>query len=129
MRDGFAGKLGLALLVGFVSLQEVVQLSQERVALNAVDHAGFLDSLTAGRGAAQAMHADGEEQGGSLRSNIQNIADDGILFNFDSHDNMTSYAQIQLIITAFAGKYKRELHNLLRNSWRMRQMIDFLLRK
>jgi hypothetical protein len=54
-----------------------------------VDHAGFLNSLTPGRGAAQAVHANGKEQGSSMGRDIQNIANDGILFDFNSHD-MTS---------------------------------------
>jgi hypothetical protein len=56
-----------------------------------VDHAGFLHGLTPGRGAAQAVHADGEEQGSSLRGNIQNIADDSSLFDFNSHDNSLQF--------------------------------------
>ena len=74
-------------LVSLVCLHEVIQLSQEAIALDAVDHAGFLNGLAPGRGAAQAVHADGKEQGSSLGSNIQNIADDGFFFNLDSHKN------------------------------------------
>ena len=48
---------------GLVGLQEVVQLGQEGLAVHTVDHAGFLNGLAPGRGAAQAVHADGEEQG------------------------------------------------------------------
>ena len=65
----------------------MVQLSQERLALDAVDHAGLLDGFTPGRGAAQAVHADGEEQGRGLGRDIQHITDNGGLFNFNSHDN------------------------------------------
>jgi len=81
--------LFLFCLVGFVSLQEVIQLRQERLAVNAVNSAGFLDGLTPGRGAAKAVHADGEKQGGSLRSDVQHITDNSIFFNLNSH-NMTS---------------------------------------
>jgi hypothetical protein len=98
-------KLGLALLVGFVSLQEVVQLSQESIAIDAVDHAGFLYGLTPGRGATQAMHADGEEQRSSVGCDVQNITDDGFFFNLNSHD-MTSYSISPPIITAAFGKNK-----------------------
>jgi len=71
-----SGVLGFVGLVGF---QEMVQLGEERLALNAVDHAGFLHGFSPGRGAAQAVHADGEEQRGGLRSHVQDIADDGVL--------------------------------------------------
>jgi hypothetical protein len=37
------------------------------------------------------MHADGEEQRGSLRCHIQNITDDGSLFNLNSHDNSLQF--------------------------------------
>ena len=40
--------LGVLLSVGLVSLQEVVQLGQEGVAVDTVDHAGFLDGFAAG---------------------------------------------------------------------------------
>ena len=89
MRDGVAGKLSLALLVGLVGLQEVVQLCQESIGVDAVDHAGLLHSLTPGRGAAQAVHADGEEQGSGVGCDIQHITNDGLFFNLNSH-NMTS---------------------------------------
>jgi hypothetical protein len=59
-----------------------------------VNHAGFLNGLVAGAGAAQAVHADGEEQGSGLRRHIQNIADDSSLFNLNSHDN-----DLQFVIT------------------------------
>ena len=63
----------------------MVQLSQEGLAVNTVNHAGFLHGLTPGRGAAQAVHTDGEEQGSGLRRYVQNVADDGFFFNFNSH--------------------------------------------
>ena len=79
-------KLRLLLgLVGFVGLQEVVELRQEAVAFDAVHHAGLLHGFTPGRGAAQAVHTDGEEQGSGLRRYVQNVADDGFFFNFNSH--------------------------------------------
>ena len=64
----------------------MVELGEERLALDAVYHAGFLYGLTPGRGAAQAMHTDGEEQRRALGRDIQNISDNGVLFNFHSHD-------------------------------------------
>jgi hypothetical protein len=33
------------------------------------------------------VHADGEEQGSGLGCDIQNVADDGGLFDFNSHNN------------------------------------------
>jgi hypothetical protein len=38
-------------------------------------------------GAAQAVHADGEEQGSGVGGDIQNITDDGGFFDLNSHDN------------------------------------------
>ena len=67
----------------------MVQLCQERLAVDAVNSAGFLYGLTAGRGAAQSMHTDGEEQGSRVGRDVQNVADDSGFFNFNSH-NMTS---------------------------------------
>jgi hypothetical protein len=52
------------------------------------------------------VHADSEEQGSSLRCNIQNIANDGFLFDLNSH-NMTSYHDSCPIITLPPGKNKR----------------------
>ena len=70
----------LLCLGSLVSLQEVVQLGQERLAVHAVNHAGFLNGLTTGRGAAQAVHTDGKEQGSGLRSDVQNVTNDGAFF-------------------------------------------------
>ena len=63
----------------------MVQLGQEGLAVHTVNHAGFLYGLTPGRGAAQAVHTDGEEQRSGLRRYVQNVADDGFFFNFNSH--------------------------------------------
>ena len=60
-----------------------------------------------GRGAAQAVHADGKEQRCSLRRDVQHITNDGILFNLNSH-NMTSCYNSFRIITAMNEKNKRE---------------------
>lgn len=65
----------------------MVQLGQKTVAVNAMHHAGFLNGLAPGRGAAQAVHSNRKKQGRTLRCNVQNVADDGFLFNFSSHDN------------------------------------------
>jgi hypothetical protein len=72
-----------------------------------VDHAGFLNGLTPGRGAAQAVHANGKEQGSSVGSDVQNVADDSGFFNLNSH-NMTSYSISLAIITAKCEKNKRK---------------------
>ena len=89
VRDGAAGILSVLLrgFVGLVGFQEIVQLGEERLAVHTVNHAGFLNGLAPGRGAAQAVHTDGKEQRRSLRGYIQNIADDGFFFNFNSHEN------------------------------------------
>ena len=86
----------------------MVQLRQEAVAVHAVDHAGLFDSLTPGRGAAQAMHADGEEQGSALRSDVQNIANDGFFLDFNSHKNDLLSISPD-IITAHPKKNKRKI--------------------
>ena len=44
---------------------------QQLLAVHTVNSAGLLHSLTAAAGAAQAMHTNGEENGGRLRSDIQ----------------------------------------------------------
>lgn len=73
-------------LLGFLgSLDKAVDLRQERVGINAVHHAGLLDRLAARGRAAQAVHTDGHEQRSSFGRDIQNIADDGGLFDLCSH--------------------------------------------
>ena len=42
-------------------------------------------------GAAQAVHANGEEQGSGVGRNVQHIADDSSLFNLYSHDNSLQF--------------------------------------
>lgn len=69
---------------GLAGLNEAVDLLEEGVGVNTVDHAGLLNGLTAGRRAAQAVHADGHEQRSGLRCDVENVADDGGLFNFSS---------------------------------------------
>jgi hypothetical protein len=64
----------------------VVLAGRERLAVDAVHHASFLHSFTPGRGAAQAVHTDGEEQRRSLGCDVQNVANDGFFFNLNSHD-------------------------------------------
>ena len=93
--------LALVLLVSLVGFQEVVELSQEGLALDTVYHAGLLNSLTAGRGAAQAVHADGKEQRSRLRCDIQNIANDGIFFDLNSHNMTSCYIYLGIITAAF----------------------------
>ena len=77
----------LGSLVSFVGFQEVIQLGQEGLAVYTVDHTGFFHCLAPGRGTAQAVHADGKKQGSGLRRYVQNITDDGIFFDFNSHNN------------------------------------------
>jgi hypothetical protein len=86
----------------------VVQLSQEGIAVDAVDHAGLFDGLTPGAGAAQAVHADSKEQGSSVGSDIQHGADDSFFFNSDSHNNSLLCVVTFAIITSGDEKNKRE---------------------
>ena len=46
---------------------------EEFIHVHAVNHAGFLNGLAAGRGAAQAVHADGQENGRGLGSHVQDV--------------------------------------------------------
>ena len=62
-----------------------VDLLQQLVHVHAMDHAGLLHSFPTGGRAAQAVHADAEKQRRSLRSNVQNVTDNGILGNL-SHE-------------------------------------------
>ena len=110
-RTGWHSRLVSYLLVLFVSSQEVVQLSQEGLAVDAVNHASFLNGLAAGRGAAQAVHADFEEHGSSGGCDIQNITDNGIFFNFysDFYDlllHLLTYYNLPFSKKQ-GGKYKR----------------------
>ena len=84
----------LGLFSLFACLDEAVDLRQERVGVNAMHHAGFFDGLAAGRRAAQAMHADGLEQGRGLRREVEHVADDGIFFNFNSHVQLSYSATL-----------------------------------
>jgi hypothetical protein len=54
------------------------------------------------------MHADGEEQGSGLGSDIQNVADDSGLFDLNSHDNSLLFVFTRHIITPAAEKNKRK---------------------
>jgi hypothetical protein len=74
----FAVILKLLSLVG-----DLVDHCQQLVNINTVDGTGLFNGLTAGRGATQAMHADGEEHGSSLGSDVQDIADNGVFGDFD----------------------------------------------
>ena len=68
----------LLCLVGFL-----VHQCQQLVHVDAVNHAGLFHGLTAGRGAAKAMHTDGQENRSRLGSDVQNITDNGVLRNID----------------------------------------------
>ena len=71
-------------LIGFHCLDEVVHLCEEGIGIHAVDHAGLLNGLAAAGRAAQAMHADGLEQGRGPRREVENVGDAGIFCNFNS---------------------------------------------
>ena len=79
-------------------LDKTVDLSQEALAINAVHHASLLDRLASCARAAQAVHADGLEQRSRLRSDVQNITDNRILFNLCSHE----YDLLSIFTTRFA---------------------------
>jgi hypothetical protein len=72
-----------------------------------VDHAGFLNGLTPGRGAAQAVHTNCKKQRCGLGCDIQNITNDGFFFNFNSHLN-DLLSNSLAIITSMSRKNKRE---------------------
>ena len=73
------------LYVLFVSFQEIIQLGQEGIAINAMDHTGLFHGLAAGSRSAKAVHADCHKQGSGMGSDMQNVANDGFFFNLDSH--------------------------------------------
>ena len=73
------------LYVLFVSFQEIIQLGQEGIAVNAMDHTGLFHGLAAGSGSAKAVHADGHEQGSGMGGDVQNFTDNGFLFDSSSH--------------------------------------------
>ena len=52
-----------------------------------MDHTGLFHGLTAGSRSAKAVHADCHKQGSGMRSDMQNVANDGFFFNLDSHKN------------------------------------------
>ena len=62
-----------------------VDFLQQSVHIHAVHGASLLNGLTAGSGAAQAVHADGHEYGSGLRSDVEDVADDGVFGNL-SHN-------------------------------------------
>ena len=49
--------------------------------------AGLLHGLAAGRGAAEAVHPDAEEDRRGLRSDVKNITDDGVLRDLNHFEN------------------------------------------
>ena len=72
---------------GLINGQNILLFVCAFVGVNAVDSTGLLDGLTMGGHAAQAVHTDGHEQRSSFGRDIQNIADDGGLFDLCSHKN------------------------------------------
>ena len=70
--------------------EESVDRLHQSVGVGIVDGAGLLDGLTAGHGAAQAVHTDLQEENGGIGSGVQNVADDGLLRNL-SHDETSLY--------------------------------------
>ena len=63
------------------SLQEAIELSEESICINAMDHTGLIHGLSAGGGSAKAVHADCVKQRLDLRCEVQNVTDDGFFLN------------------------------------------------
>ena len=109
-QSGTAQPVGLVFFLRcFVSFQEIVQLSQEGLAINAMDHTGLFNGFTAGSGSAKAVHADGKEQRSGVRCDFQHVADDGRFLNLNSHDNDLLFSSSRCIITPTDTKNKREV--------------------
>ena len=53
--------------------EEFIELSYELICVCSVNLAGICDGFASGAGAAEAMHADGEEQGCDLRCKVKNL--------------------------------------------------------
>jgi chromosome segregation ATPase len=86
--SAFDGLKGFTVTIGgverqFGSLRDASrQLKQELVNIDTVNHTCLFHGFSPGSGAAEAVHSDCHEQRGSLGGNVQNIPNNGILFNF-----------------------------------------------
>ena len=103
----------------------MVQLSEEGIDFNAMDHTGLFNGFTAGSGSAKAVHADSKEQGCSMRSDAQHVTNDGVFFNLNSHSNDLLFSSSPLIITFADTKNKREVTIILQE-WSI-QMLFYIL--
>ena len=63
-----------------------VELSNERVAIRAVNDASHFDAFAAGSGAAEAVHTDFKEEFCCFAVCVEDIADNGIFCNFHDID-------------------------------------------
>ena len=85
----------------------LVHQGKQLVHIDAVDHAGLLHGLAAGRGAAQAVHPDGQEDGRGLGRNVKNVTNDGVFGNVYHGDSSISEL-IKDSILSFFHKFNRE---------------------
>ena len=68
--------------MSLLAFEIIVYLLNELVGVSAVYGAGFLNGLTAGVRATEAVHADLEEESCSLNVKVENLAYKGIFCNF-----------------------------------------------
>ena len=85
--------------------------SQQLVHIHTVYSEGFHHGLTAGRGAAKAMHANGEEDRRRLGRDIKDITDNCIFGNFDHDFDLPVYLRIVYPKRAYISteKYRKEM--------------------
>ena len=61
----------------------LVDEGEQLVYINSMDHTGLFHGLTAAGRSAQAVHADGKKDRRGLRSDVENVTDDGVAFDLD----------------------------------------------
>ena len=81
-----------------------VELSNERVAIRAVNDASHFDAFAAGSGAAEAVHTDFKEEFRGLTVCVKNIADDGVFCDFHFQIPNLSIEILILSIYFFVGE-------------------------
>jgi len=68
--------------------EELVDLCNQLIAVNAVNSASLLNGLTAGSGTAEAVHSHLKEELSGIAIILQNIADNGIGSYLICHNNI-----------------------------------------
>ena len=101
-RDGTAGLL----CVLFVGFQEIIQLGQEGITVNAMDHTGLFHGLAAGSRSAKAVHADFHKVFACCWVSVKNCAD-VCLFCYN-HWCSLLFIVIVIIITILCGFYTEQ---------------------